>query len=130
MQKTCEESPSGQMLQGIREFNRHDWYDCHETIEDLWIGSTGEVRSFYQGIIQVAVALYHWKNGNYGGAVSLLKSGAGYLRQVPDRCQWVDVAALAADADKVREALEICGAERMASLEPALIPLIKTVAAE
>lgn len=129
MKSTCEESPSGQLLQGIREFNSRDWFECHETVEDLWIGSEGEVRDFYQGIIQVAIALHHWRNGNFGGAVSLLKGGAGYLNRVTDRCQWVDVGGLIADADRMRAALEELGKERMASLDPALIPRIKTVAA-
>ena len=79
MKRLCSESPPGQLLQAIREFNSRAWFECHETVEDLWIGSEGEVRDFYQGIIQVAVALHHWRNGNFGGAVSLLKGGAGYL---------------------------------------------------
>ena len=129
MKRRCEESPPGQLLQGIREFNRGDWYECHETVEDLWIGAGGEIRDFYQGIIQIAIALHHWRNGNYGGAISLLKGGAGYLSRVADQCQWVDVAALVADSDKARAALEELGKERMELLKPALIPRIKTVSA-
>ncbi|HXE94840.1 MAG TPA: DUF309 domain-containing protein [Dongiaceae bacterium] len=129
MKSTCEESPPGQLLQGIREFNSGDWFECHETVEDLWVGAEGEIRDFYQGIIQIAVALHHWRNGNFGGAVSLLNGGAGYLRRVADRCQWVDVAALVTDAERMRSALEELGKERMEALDPALIPLIKTVAA-
>ena len=129
MKRTCEESPPGQLLQGIREFNRGEWYECHETVEDLWIGESGEMRDFYQGIIQIAIALHHWRNGNFGGAVSLLKGGAGYLSRVSDRCQWVDVSALITDAGLMRAALEECGKERMASLDPGLIPRIKTIPA-
>lgn len=127
MKRTCEESPPGQLLQGIREFNRGEWYECHESVEDLWIGSEGEMRNFYQGIIQIAIALHHWRNGNFGGAVSLLNGGGDYLRRVSDRCQWVDVAGLIADSVRVRAALEELGKERMSSLDPALIPRIRTV---
>jgi len=129
MKRTCEESPPGQLLQAIREFNRREWFECHETVEDLWIGEEGEVRDFYQGLIQVAVALHHWQNGNFGGAVSLLRGGTEYLRRAADRCQWVDVAALISDSDRMRVVLEELGKERMESLDPALIPLIKTVSA-
>lgn len=114
-------------MQAIREFNRHDWLESHETVEDLWIGSEGEMRNFYQGIIQLAVALYHWQNGNFGGAVSLLRGGSQYLRHVSDRCQWVDVAGLIDDADRMRTALEGLGKERMDSLKPELIPRIKII---
>ena len=127
MMRQCDESPPGQLLQGIREFNRREWFECHETVEDLWIGSEGEVRDFYQGIIQIAVALHHWRNGNFGGAVSLLKGGAGYLGHVAGVCQWVDVAGLVADAERMRTTLEELGKERMETLDSALIPLIKTV---
>jgi len=127
MKRTCEEAPPAQLLQGIREFNRREWFECHETVEDLWIGASGEIRDFYQGIIQIAIALHHWQNGNFGGAVSLLTGGAGYLRRVSDQCQWVDVARLVADSDRLHDALKERGKERMESIDPALIPLIKTV---
>jgi predicted metal-dependent hydrolase len=130
MKPTCEESPPGQLLQGIREFNRRDWLECHETVEGLWIGAEGELRDFYQGIIQIAVALHHWRNGNYGGAVSLLKGGAEYLRRVSGRCQWVDVAGLIVDADRLCNALEALGKDGMTALDPALFPQIKTLSAE
>jgi predicted metal-dependent hydrolase len=129
MKRTCKDSPLGQLLKAIREFNGREWFECHETVEDLWIGSEGEVRDFYQGIIQIAVALHHWRNGNFGGAVSLLKGGAGYLRHVTEECQWVDVAGLIADTGKLRAALEELGKERMEELDPSIIPLIKTVSA-
>lgn len=127
MSRLCNDSPPGQLLQGIREFNNRSWFECHETMEDLWIGAEGEVRNFYQGIIQIAVALHHWRNRNFGGAVSLLKGGVGYLLRVNSICQWVDVAGLIADADRMRAALEECGKERMDMLDPELVPLIKTV---
>lgn len=127
MKRKCSDSPPGQLLQGIREFNRGDWFECHETVEDLWIGEVGEVRDFYQGLIQIAVALHHWRNGNFGGAVSLLKGGTGYLSRVSDRCQWVDVAALIAGSNRMRAALEELGTEHMEYLDPELLPLIRTV---
>ena len=123
----CEESPPGQLLLAIRQFNNREWYDCHETIEELWLGETGEMRNFLQGTLQISVALLHWRNGNHGGAVSLLASGVKYLMCVSDVCLWVDVLALIADSERVRVALEELGKERMESLDSALIPLIKTV---
>ena len=125
----CEENPPAQFLLAIRQFNNREWYDCHETIEELWLGETGEMRDFLQGTLQISVALHHWRNGNYGGAVSLLKGGANYLRRVSDVCLWVDVPALIADSEKVRAALEELGKDRMDTLESKLIPRIKTVSA-
>lgn len=123
----CEESPPRQLLEAVRQFNTRDWFECHETLEDLWVGEEGEVREFYQGILQVAVALHHWKNGNFGGAISLLKGGAAYLGRVSAVCLWVDVAAFIAAAERMREALEQLGKEDMAALDQSLIPVLRVV---
>jgi uncharacterized protein len=125
----CDESPPGQLLLAIRQFNAHEWFECHETLEDLWIGEEGEVRNFFQGILQIAVALHHWRNGNYGGAVSLFNGGVKLLSQVSDACMWVDVVQLMSDANRMREALEELGKERMDALDSALIPHLRTVSA-
>lgn len=126
---TCDQSPPGQFLLAIRQFNSRDWYECHETIEDLWLGETGEMKDFLQGTLQISVALLHWRNGNHGGAVSLLASGVNYLKRVPDVCLWVDVPSLIADSDRVRVALEELGKDHMEMLESTLLPQIKTVSA-
>ena len=88
---------------------------------------TSEEDICYQGVLQVAVALHHWRNGNFGGAIRLLKSGVEYLSRVSAVCQWVDVAALIAAAGRVRQALEKLGTEDMAALDPSLIPVLKVV---
>lgn len=125
--RTCNQSPPGQLLRAIRQFNSREWYECHETLEELWLDEAGEVRDLLQGFLQIAVALHHWRNGNHGGAVSLLASGVNYLKQVSDACLWVDVAALVVDSDRVRGALEELGKENMVDLDQALIPVVKTV---
>lgn len=124
----CQQSISGKLLQALGEFNRGDWFECHETLEDLWIGSQGEIRDFYQGALQLAVALHHWRNGNFGGAVSLLKGGAGYLRRVRPVCQRVDVAGLVSAADRLRDELNRLGPERMAEADRSLFPRMVLVA--
>ena len=125
----CSDSPSGEILQALGEFNRGDWYDCHETLEDLWIGSEDEPRWFYQGLLQVAVALHHWRNGNYGGAVSLLTGGIGYLQRVRPVCQRIEVARLIAETERFREELTRLGPERMAELPAAMFPKMRLAAA-
>ncbi len=126
----CEISPSGKLLQALGEFNRRDWFECHETLEDLWVGSKGEIRSFYQGVLQIAVALHHWRNGNFGGALSLLASGADYLERVRPVCQRIEVASLAREALRCREELQRLGSGRMGELDPILIPLMRLTPAE
>jgi predicted metal-dependent hydrolase len=129
MDRRCDESPPGELLQAFGEFNRGDWFECHETLEDLWVGQAGELRDFYQGVLQIAVALHHWRNGNFSGAVHLLESGVRYLRRVSPACQRIDVRQLIAAGDRLREALSLLGPDRMAELDLALIPKLRLVPA-
>lgn len=129
-QTDCSCSPCKEILQAFGEFNRGDWYDCHETLEDLWIGSEDEPRWFYQGMLQIAVALLHWRNGNYNGSVSLLDSGMNYLKRVSAVCQRIEVATLVAETAVFRDELVRLGPDRMATLPEALIPKMRLAPAE
>lgn len=68
-----------QFCQGIEEFNRGAYFECHDTLEDLWHGTRGRDRLFLQGLIQVSVAYYHFFNKNYKGATSQFTKGLGKL---------------------------------------------------
>ncbi len=68
-------------LQGIELFNDCEFFEAHEIWEELWTEYRGEDRKFYQGIIQVAVALQHFTNGNLRGAQKVYVSSRKYLEQ-------------------------------------------------
>ncbi|MAG94269.1 MAG: hypothetical protein CMJ48_11025 [Planctomycetaceae bacterium] len=70
-------------LEGVSLFNQQEFLDCHEVLEELWIETAGPEKLFLQGLIQAAVALYHFGNDNFGGARKLSFVGneeAGPLR--------------------------------------------------
>lgn len=113
----CTCSPSETLLEAYGQFNRGKWHDSHETLEDLWIGSEGEIRSFYQGLLQIAVALYHWHNGNFKGANFLIESGTGHLGRVRPVCRQIDVEALRQAVFRFSEALSSLGPERMTEVD-------------
>jgi len=125
--QNCPELPPDELLLAIRQFNNSDWFECHETLEGLWMGEHGVMRSFYQGILQISVALHHWRNGNFAGTMSLLKSGVDHLSNTHPVCMQVDVAGFIVQANKTREALAGLGKDRMAELEPSLIPRLRIV---
>jgi predicted metal-dependent hydrolase len=114
------------LRQGIEEFNRAYFFEAHETLEDLWRETSGPLRLFYQGLIQLAVALYHLSNGNRRGALNLLSKGLDKLSAYQPVCQDVDVEALCAEAriwlERVRHAE--AGALRVA---PEELPRIRWV---
>ena len=37
-------------LKGIDEFNEELFFECHETLEEIWLEDHGEDRKFYQGL--------------------------------------------------------------------------------
>ncbi len=112
-------------LQGIEHFNACDFYESHEVWEELWTEYRGPSRKFFQGLIQAAVALYHFGNGNIRGARKLFGSTRGYLQ--PYR-PW----HLGLDLEQFIGQFETCFAEVAAStdefpqidLNPELIPEI------
>jgi hypothetical protein len=60
------------------------YFACHEYFEILW-GRTEDVASdFYQGLIQVAVAMHHLQSHNVHGALKLLHHGMARLQPYPD----------------------------------------------
>jgi hypothetical protein len=65
--------------QGIRFFNECKFFEAHETWEELWTEYRGPARRFYQGLIQAAVALHHFGNGNIRGAKKVYLSSRLYL---------------------------------------------------
>ena len=62
-------------LKGIDEFNQRLFFECHETLEEIWLEEHGEERRFYQGIIQVAAGYFKLEQGVPAGAIKLWNSG-------------------------------------------------------
>src|SRR5262249_52383744 len=66
-------------LAGILLFNRRDFFEAHEAWEDLWMDRAGPEKRFVQGLIQAAVGLLHFGNGNVRGARKLYDSSRAYM---------------------------------------------------
>ena len=74
---TAEYDP--RYLAGLMLFNEREFFEAHEVWEDLWGDCAGPERRFYQGLIQAAVALHHYGNGNVRGATKLFRTGRAYM---------------------------------------------------
>jgi len=112
-------------LEGIKHFNECDFFEAHEVWEELWTDYRGPSRKFYQGLIQAAVALYHFGNGNIRGARKLYHSSSEYLASYRPK-------HLGLDLEKFLSEFEQCFTNVIASteefpqieVEPDLIPEI------
>jgi predicted metal-dependent hydrolase len=79
------------LVKGIGEFNAGLFFECHDTLEDMWGGIRGPARDFFQGLIQVSVAYYHLGNGNAAGAESMMRRALARLSRYPPRYCGFDV---------------------------------------
>jgi uncharacterized protein len=117
------------LRQGVEEFNCAHFFEAHDTLEELWRDTSGPLRLFYQGLIQLAVGFYHLSNGNRRGALNLLEKGLAKLETYQPVCQDIDVDSLCHEArvwlDQVRQA----GAEEL-SLAIRPLPHIRWIASE
>jgi uncharacterized protein len=87
---------------GVAQFNDGLFFECHDTLEEIWSGVRGPSRDFFQGLIQVAVGFYHLGNGNRPGAITLLRRSLAHLGRYPAAYAGVDLAPL---RDAVAECL-------------------------
>ena len=97
----CRESPPPELRAGIEEFNAGLYFECHETLEELWMARAGPDRWLYQGILQIGVSLYHLRRRNWVGAVNLMERGLHLLSAYPDRCQGIEVSALRRSSEQI-----------------------------
>jgi len=109
------ESIPSDFWQGVEQFNSGQFYACHDTLEALWIEASEPEKSFYQGVLQIAVALYHLSNRNWRGAVILLGEGSNRLRRYPSTYSGIDVDELLYQSAALLSALQKAGAEKIAA---------------
>src|SRR5579863_3739054 len=90
-----------QYLEGVRLFNAEDFFESHEVLEELWSETPDERKRFYQGLIQAAVALLHFGNGNLGGAKKVYLTSRRYLEAYRPVFEGLDV-------DRFLQNMEFC----------------------
>ncbi len=102
--------------EGVEQFNSGQFYACHDTLEALWIEALEPEKSFYQGILQIAVALYHLGNENVRGAAILLGEGSNRLRRYPSIYGGIDVDQLLDKSIALLSIVQQISPEQVASL--------------
>ena len=112
-------------LRGIEEFNRGEFFECHEYLEEAWMHESGRIRYLYQGILQVGVGFYHLQNGNWRGATGLLRNGTTRLKEFEPAALGVDVAKLISQSETCLRQLETLGRERIEEFDQSEIPKVE-----
>ena len=94
------------LTKGVGEFNSGYFFECHDTLEEVWSGVRGPARDFFQGLIQVSVGFYHFGSGNRGGALTMLERGLKRLAKYPDRYCRVELGGLRREVAEWRARIE------------------------
>ncbi len=108
-------------LQSIDEFNRREYYACHDTLEALWMDAIEPDKKFYQGVLQIAVGCYHLHNHNWQGAVILLGEGIGRLPYYQPVYAGIDVTRLIQDSSNLLKKLQSLAEPLGRRIEPSEI---------
>jgi len=87
--------PPADLSLAIEEFNRGQYWQCHETLEGIWLPEHYPWRLFYHGLIKAAVGLLHLERHNRHGAV--VKLGDADYTLAPFLPQFMGV-----DTDRLR----------------------------
>jgi uncharacterized protein len=81
-------------LKGIEEFNQGLFFECHETLEEIWLEDHSETRAFYQGIIQIAAGYFKLEQGVPAGAIKLWRTGLAKIDPFGPVFLGINIAAL------------------------------------
>jgi predicted metal-dependent hydrolase len=110
-------------LEGLKKFNEKKFYDAHDIWEDVWFAVRGKDRSFYQGLIHLAVGFHHIANkkNSLGANLQLRKSVAKLSEYAPEH-EGIELTALLKKVQKCIMALKDGDIKKF---KPTSIPKIK-----
>jgi hypothetical protein len=119
-----------ELRKAVGEFNSWRFYDCHETLEDVWreSGAKGEptgATNFYQGLIKAAAGFHHVLRGNHKGAVNLLSDSLRLLEAYRPECLGIDVERLVGALGGCLARIEALGADGLEEFDRGMIPRIE-----
>jgi hypothetical protein len=121
---SCDEIPPPLFYTGLEQFNRGEYFEQHESLEEIWILEPRPLRYLYQGILKIGVGFYKLRLRNYRGTVNHINGGIAYLEPFGDECLGVDLARLVREASQVRDQVVEVGLERMAEVAISNLPKV------
>ena len=94
---TCIPEPPPEFELALAEFDSGLYWECHETLERLWLAEPYPMRLFYHGLIKAAVGLFHLERRNRKGAISKLTDAVYTLAPFDPETMGIDVNQLRRD---------------------------------
>lgn len=119
-----DEPLSDAARRGLAEFNRGDYFEQHEYLEEAWNEEPRPVRDLYQGILQVGLAFLQIERDNWAGAIKMFRRGLPKLRTLPPVCRGVHLAELRTAAEAIHLELSEGGPESLSTFDRSRFPCI------
>jgi uncharacterized protein len=95
-----------ELRRGVELFNRGEFFEAHEVLEDVWRAAPTEQKKFLQGLVQLAVAFHHHSTGNLVGMRSVMERGMNNISGHADGFCGVNLAWLIRSLTEWRKAVE------------------------
>jgi predicted metal-dependent hydrolase len=111
--------------EGVAHFNAREFWEAHESWEELWLAAETDLEQFLQGLIQLAAAYHHVQRGTFPGAVRLFEAALRRLDAFPLQFCGIDRTEAVEAARRHREWISgrIGSPERLSGAEfPRLLP--------
>jgi len=117
------------LREAVTLFNRRAYFDCHQTLEEVWHEASDDDKSFYEGLIRLATGLHlRFNRGGTQGTINLLTQGLMRLENYRPAHQEIDVARLYDDMDTYVTNLKTTKITQVGFLESWRMPRIRLVA--
>ena len=121
--ESASEAPQ-ELGKATGEFNSGLFWDCHESLEEVWRGTPYPQRFFYHAVIKAAVGFHHLRRHNRHGAYAKLSDSVRLLRLLPQVAHGVRTDRLLRDASDWLARLEAQGSMDWTELDAIPAPRI------
>jgi predicted metal-dependent hydrolase len=91
---------------GLEQIARGEYFEAHETLEDVWRAADPDEKDFFQGLVHVAVAWYQAGRGNRVGCERQLEKAARRLGPFAREHRGVAVELLLLSVEDARRTVE------------------------
>ena len=123
--RESHQSSSEALADAVAQFNRAEFFACHETLEKLWLADPGPLKNLYQGILLIGVACLHLQRGNVRGTRLCLERGLARLGEAGPMNVGIDLEAFISDAAQLLKTARALAPENLASQGIRYIPTLR-----
>jgi predicted metal-dependent hydrolase len=96
----------GELARGLEQIHRGEYFEAHETLEDVWRAAEPAEKDFFQGLVHVAVAWYQAGRGNRYGCERQLAKAVRRLTPFAPEHRGVAVEPLLLSIDHARRTVD------------------------